>query len=109
MTDETLTIVLLEPKSVVAQVNRKSVRARTQTGPVCPEGKSGSHRSRARFPTMCCQSTLSLGHVPDSHLTLQFVTKLVSVLSADKNHIVDAICAAESDVQLSTTDLGTRR
>ena len=43
---------------MVTQVNRESLGARAQLGTtLCLERKSGSCRSRAQCPSVCCQST----------------------------------------------------
>ena len=56
----------LEPMEVVTRIKQKSLKERAKLNTtMCQEGMSGSLESRAQCPCLCCQSTLSLGHVAD--------------------------------------------
>ena len=96
--------------NVVAQINRKSPKAHAQTEHhnVLGKGIRNSQES-CTVPVYVLPVETPLAHVPDSYYTLQSVTKLVSALSADKNHIANSIRTAERGVQLFNTDLSISR
>ena len=58
MTGENSDNCFLEPMEAVAHMNQKTLRAQTKLDTtMCPEGMSGSRRSRARCPSLCHRST----------------------------------------------------